>query len=59
MSLKLMTCCLFSKMTGYPKRGANPYVLMAQMLEELQLTVCALGQDRSAEWLHDLLDCDG
>jgi hypothetical protein len=58
MSLKLMTCCLFRKVTLYPKRGANPYVLVAQMLEELQLAVCALGQDRSAEGLHDLLDCD-
>jgi hypothetical protein len=35
MSLKLMTCCWFSKMTPHPKRGANPYVLVAQMLEEL------------------------
>jgi hypothetical protein len=59
MSLKLMTCCWFSKMTPHPKRGAKPYVLVAQMLEELQLTVCTLGQDRSAEGLHDLLDCDG
>lgn len=29
---------------------------MAEMLEQLQLTVSTLGQDRSAEWLHDLLD---
>jgi len=33
-------------------------VLMAQVLEQLQLTVCALGQDRRAEWLHNLLDCN-
>jgi hypothetical protein len=31
---------------------------MAQVLEQLQLTVCALGQDRRAEGLHNLLDCD-
>jgi hypothetical protein len=29
------------------------------MLEQLQLAVCALRQDRSAEGLHDLLDCHG
>jgi hypothetical protein len=30
-----------------------------EMLEELQLAVCALRQDRSAEWLHNLLDSHG
>ena len=60
MSLKLMTCYLFSENAQiFPKRGARSYVLMAQMLEELQLAVCALGQNRCAERLHDLLDCDG
>jgi hypothetical protein len=29
------------------------------MLEQLQLAVCALRQDRSAEGLHNLLDGDG
>jgi hypothetical protein len=29
---------------------------VAQVLEQLQLTVCALGQDRRAEGLHNLLD---
>jgi hypothetical protein len=32
---------------------------MSEMLEQLQLAVCALRQDRSAEGLHDLLDGDG
>jgi len=60
MSLKLMTCYLFS---GGPQvhreRGAKSYVLVAQVLKELQLAVCALGQNGCAEGLHDLLDCDG
>ena len=32
---------------------------MAQVLEQLQLAVCALGQDGCAERLHDLLDGNG
>lgn len=35
------------------------YILVAQMLEQFQLAVCALGQNGCAEGLHDLLDCDG
>lgn len=35
------------------------YVLMAQMLEQLELAVCALGEDGRAEGLHDLLDRNG
>lgn len=31
---------------------------MAEVLQQLQLSVSALGQDRSAEGLHDLLDGD-
>lgn len=45
----------------FPRRtgdGVESYVFMAQVLEQLQLTVCALGQDRRAEWLHNLLDRD-
>ena len=60
MSLKLMTCNLFSENAQIcPKKGARQYVLVAQMLEELQLAVCALRQHGCAEGLHDLLDCDG
>ena len=60
MSLKLMTCCLLSETAHIvSKRGACSYVLVAQMLEKLQLAVCALGQNGCAEGLHDLLDCDG
>lgn len=60
MSLKLMTCCLFSEIAQVlPEKDGRSYVLMAQMLEKLQLAVCALGQNGCAEGLHDLLDCDG
>lgn len=31
---------------------------MSEMLEQLQLSVGTLGQDRGAEGLHDLLDRD-
>lgn len=34
------------------------YVFMLQMLEQLELTVCALSENGSAEGLHDFLDCD-
>lgn len=33
-------------------------ILVSEVLEELELTVCALGQDGGAEGLHDLLDGD-
>ena len=36
--------------------GTNVFV--PQVLEELELTVCALGENGRAEGLHDLLDCD-
>jgi hypothetical protein len=39
-----------------PEFGINAHILVAQMLEQLQLAVGSLGQDRSAEGLHDLLD---
>lgn len=29
---------------------------MLQVLQQLQLAVCSLGEDRCAKWLHDLLD---
>jgi hypothetical protein len=37
----------------------DPYVLVPQVLKQLQLAVCALREDRSAERLHDLLDRHG
>lgn len=40
---------------GRQKR-AQTYVLMSQVLEQLQLTVCSLGENGSAEGLHNLLD---
>lgn len=33
-------------------------ILVANMLEELELSISSLCQDRSGEWLHDLLDGD-
>lgn len=34
------------------------HVFVLEVLEQLELTVCALGEHRSAEGLHDLLDGD-
>lgn len=36
----------------------KPYVLVLDVLQQLQLAVGALSKDWSAEGLHDLLDCD-
>lgn len=33
------------------------YILMAQMLEQFELPICAFRQDGSAKGFHDLLDC--
>jgi len=54
----LYVICL-AEFTRRTRTGKKSYVLVAQVLEQLQLTVCALGQDGCAEGLHDLLDCDG
>ena len=35
------------------------HIFVSEVLQELQLSVCALGQDWSAERLHDLLDSHG
>ncbi len=59
ISLRLMTCNMFSgHARGSQGRGVSSYVLMAQVLQKLQFAVCALGKDRRAEGLHDLLDRD-
>lgn len=54
MSLKLMTFVasanIFRDMTGQPN------ILMAEMLQQLELSVGAFGKDRGAEGLHNLLD---
>ena len=39
-------------------RASNTNVLVLEMLEEFELSVCALRQHRCAERLHDLLDGD-
>jgi len=33
------------------------HVLVSEMLEQLQLSVGTLRENRCAEWLHDLFDC--
>ena len=38
---------------------ARTYILVLNVLKELQLSVCSLRQDRGRKWLHDLLDRDG
>jgi hypothetical protein len=38
---------------------SSAHVFVSQMFEELQLSVCSLRENRSAEWLHDLLDRHG
>lgn len=40
------------------EKFSNTHILMPQMLQKLQLAVGALGKDRCAERLHDLLDSD-
>jgi hypothetical protein len=39
--------------------AGKTHVLVTEMLEQLQLSVGSLRQDRRAEWLHDLLDRHG
>jgi hypothetical protein len=57
MSLKLIICGGSARI---PRRtGEISYVLVSEMLEELQFSVCALGEDGSAKGLHDLLDGNG
>lgn len=41
-----------------PRLAGKAYVLMSEVLEQLQLSVSTLGEDRGAERLHDLLDRD-
>ena len=54
MSLKLMTCGCSADVRNLLS-SAPAYVLMLEMLQKLQLSVCSLGQDRRAERLHDFL----
>jgi hypothetical protein len=57
MSLRLM---IWGGSAGGRRQGVwRAYVLVSQVLQQLELAVSALGQDWSAEGLHDLLDGDG
>jgi hypothetical protein len=62
MSLKLMTYWAVSSHLTQEWLNAvfvsKSYILMPQVFEQLQLSVCSLGQDRCAEGLHNLLDSD-
>jgi len=35
------------------------YILVLEVLKQLELAVCSLGEDRGAEWFHDLFDSNG
>jgi hypothetical protein len=52
MSLKLMTC---ARQICFPVARRHAHVFVLEVLEELQLAVCALGQDWGTERLHNLL----
>jgi hypothetical protein len=54
MSLKLMTCGCSAELWIVLSLALS-YVFMLEMLQQLQLSVCSLGQDWRAEGLHDLL----
>lgn len=56
MSLKLMTfACSVLTVIEF---GFAPYILVAQMLQKLELAVGSFRENWGAERLHDLLDCD-
>jgi len=57
MSLRLMTLAVSVEAPLVLERATN--ILVPEVLQELELTVCSLRQDRSAKWLHDLLHGDG
>ena len=63
MSLKLMICGMDQYIqSGVPmqqRRKRETHVFMAQVLEQLELSVSPFRQNRCAERLHDLLDSDG
>jgi hypothetical protein len=41
------------------KRNGMRNIFVSQMLQKLQFAIGPLGQNRSAEWLHDLLHGHG
>ena len=65
MSLSEMTCTnpsaqptlSFSRIVNSAR--AATHILVLQVLEQLQLAICPLGEHGGAEGLHDLLDGDG
>lgn len=65
MSLKLMTCkksvyiYIYIVIIIIIVIIMGTYIFMSQVLEQLELSIGPLGQDRRAERLHDLLDGDG
>jgi hypothetical protein len=57
MSLREMT---YQALAGFQDGRANScmYIFVLQVLQQLQFAVRSFRQDRRAEGLHDLLDCD-
>jgi len=55
MSLRLMTYGCSAEAPGIV---CATYILMSEVLQQLQLPVCPLRQNWSAEGLHDLFDRD-
>jgi hypothetical protein len=55
MSLKLITCGCSADFRNIAP-SALAYVLVLEMLQQLQLSICSLGQDWRAERLHDFLN---
>lgn len=39
------------------ENGFDPYILVAQMLQKLELAIGSFREDWGAERLHDLFDC--
>jgi hypothetical protein len=56
ISLRLMTCFILSMSLSTASADARSYVLVLEMFQELQLSVCSLGKDRRAERFHDLFN---
>jgi hypothetical protein len=55
ISLREITFAIVSRWTAI-FRAEWTYIFMLEMLQELQFSVCSLGQDRSAEGLHYLFN---
>lgn len=59
-NLQGWSVALLARARGVSREGVRgkTHVLVSEMLKQLQLAVGTFRKDRSAEWLHDLLDGD-